>query len=95
MRRNFWKGTAISVAAYAGALALGFGIDFRLTLFLVLALQLTWTLFSVARVIQLRFGGAHKPDAEPFKRESYGFALGGSISSITLLAVMVVLTQVV
>jgi hypothetical protein len=95
MRRNFWTGTAVSVAAYCGALAVGFGIDFRLTLFCLLALQVTWTLFCIARVIQLRFGGAHKGDAEPVERGAYGFALGGSISSIALFTVMVVLTQVV
>ena len=95
MRRNFWKATAISFAAYCGAVAVGFGVDFRLALFCLLALQVTWTPFCVVRVIQLRFGGANKPVAEPVEREAYGFALGGSISSIALFAVMVVLTQVV
>ena len=95
MRRNFWKGTAVSLAAYCGALAMGFGIDFRLALFCLFALQVTWTLFCVARVIQLRFAGAHKGDAEPVERAAYGFVLGGSISSIALFALVLVLTQVV
>jgi hypothetical protein len=80
---------------YTGALLLGFWGDFRLTLFAVLALQVTWTLFCLIRIVQLRIGGGHKPDALPSDRESYGFALGGSISSLTLLAAIVVLTQVV
>jgi hypothetical protein len=72
---------------------LGFWIDFRLTFFSLLALQFTWTLFWVIRVIQLHHSGAQRLNAEPFDREDYGFALGGSISSVMLLAVIVVLTQ--
>ncbi|HSB15629.1 MAG TPA: hypothetical protein VLE22_14315 [Bryobacteraceae bacterium] len=95
MRRNFWKATLISLGAYTIALLMGFWGDFRFTLFAVPALQVTWTLFCVIRIIQLRIGGGHKPDAPPYDRASYGFALGGSISSFALLAVIVVLTQVV
>jgi hypothetical protein len=95
VRREFRKATVISVGAYAGALLVGFWIDFRLTLFSVLALQVTWTLFCVLRAIQLRLGGAHKPDAEAYAREDYGFTLGGTVSSLTLLGVIVVLTQIV
>jgi hypothetical protein len=95
MRRSFWKATAISVGAYAGALALGFLADFRLTLFLLMALQVTWTLFCIVRLLQLRRAGAHASRAERFDREAYSFAAGGSISSITLLCVVVVLTQIV
>lgn len=85
----------ISLGAYTVALLMGFWGDFRVTLFAVLALQVTWTLFCVVRIIQLRIGGGHKPDAPLDDRDSYGFALGGSISSFALLGVMVVLTQVV
>lgn len=95
MRRNFWKATLISVAAYTAALLMGFWGDFRFTLFAVAALQVTWTLFCVIGVIQLRLGGGHKRDAQPYDRESYGLALGGSISSCALLVAMVVLTQLV
>lgn len=95
MRRNFWKATAVSAAAYAGALLLGFLIDFRLTLFLLLALQFTWTLFCAIRTVQLRLRGGHCPDAEVWQREGYGFALGGCVSSLVLLAAAVIMTQVV
>jgi hypothetical protein len=95
MRKSFWKAALISLGAYAAALLPGWGGNFRLVLFAVLALQVTWTLFCVVRMIQLRSGGGYKPDAPPSDRESYGFALGGSISSLALLAVIVVLTQVV
>lgn len=95
MRRKFWKATGVSFAAYAVALLAGFGIDFRLALFSLLALQVTWTSFCIGRLVQLRFAGAHRRDAEPFAREDYGFALGGSTSSLVLLCVMIVLTQIV
>ena len=78
MRRNFWKATLISIAAYTTAVLIGFLVDFRLTMFAVPALLVTWTLFCTIRAIQLRFGGAHQPDALSYNRESYGFALGGS-----------------
>lgn len=76
-----------------GALLAGFGIDFRLTLFAVLGLQGTWTAYCVIRLFQLRLAGGHKPEAPLDERESYGFALGGAISSAVLLAAMVVLSQ--
>jgi hypothetical protein len=95
MLRNFWKATLISLGAYTVALLMGFWVDFRFTLFAVLALQVTWTLFCVIRTIQLRIGSGHKPDAPPYDRDSYGFALGGLISSFALLGVIVILTQVV
>jgi hypothetical protein len=95
MRRNFCKATLISLAAYTAAVLIGLWVDFRLTLFVVLALQVTWTLFCLIRLFQLRRAGAHKPDAPPYDRESYGFALGGSISSFVLLAVAVVFSQAV
>ena len=95
MQRSFWTAAAISLAAYAGALLLGFWADFRLALFIVLALQVTWTLFCAIRLTQFRWNGAYKRDAEPYEREAYAFALGGFLSSMSLLAVIVVLTQVV
>jgi hypothetical protein len=95
MRRNFWKATLVSLGAYAGALLTGFMGDFRFTLFAVLALQVTWTLFCSIRLAQLRLSGAHKPHAAPDERDGYGFAAGGLVSSISLLAVIVVLTQAV
>ncbi len=95
MRRNFWKATLISLAAYIAAILIGFGAGFQYTLFLVVLLQVSWTLFCVIQLIQLRRNGGHKGNAEEYDRESYGFALGGSISSVALLLVMVVLTQAV
>jgi hypothetical protein len=95
MRRNFWKATLISLAAYVAAILIGFAAGFQYTVFVVVALQASWTLFCVIRAIQLRGGGGHKASAPEYDREDYGFALGGSISSITLLVGMVVLTQAV
>jgi ribose/xylose/arabinose/galactoside ABC-type transport system permease subunit len=95
MLRNFWKATLISVAVYTAALLAGLWGDLRITLFVVPALQVTWTLFCVIRIVQLWLSGGYRRDAPPYDRESYGFALGGSVSSVALLAVVVVLTQVV
>ena len=93
MRRNVWKATLISTAAYSAAVLLGFLVDFRLTGFIVPALFVSWTMFCTIRAVQLRLRGAQKPDALPFERESYGFALGGSVSSFVLLLAIVVLSQ--
>ena len=95
MQRSFWKAALISLVAYAGSLLLGFGVDFRFTLFAVLALQATWTLPCVLRFAQLRIAGAHRQNATPDDREGYGFAAGGCASSLALFAVIVVLTQIV
>jgi ribose/xylose/arabinose/galactoside ABC-type transport system permease subunit len=95
MLRNFWKATLMSLAVYATAILIGFWGGFQITLFAVPVFQITWTLFCVMRIIQLRRGGGHKADAPQYDRESYGFALGGLVSSTALLVVLVVLTQVV
>lgn len=93
MRRSVWKATLISTAAYSVAVLLGFLVDFRLTAFIVPALLASWTMFCAVRTIQLRLRGAQKPDAPSFDRESYGFAIGGSVSSLLLLLAIVVLSQ--
>jgi hypothetical protein len=95
MRRSFCKGAAVSIVVYASAVALGFLIDFRLTLFAIPAIQMTWTLFCAIRGIQLRLAGAHKPEAQPYDREDYGFAAGGLVSAVALFVAIVVATQVV
>ena len=95
MRLHFLKATLSSLAAYTAAILIGFLAGFQFTLFAALLLQVTWTLFCVIRVFQLRHSGGHNPCATQYDRESYGFALGGSISSVALLAVFVVLTQAV
>jgi hypothetical protein len=92
IRRKFWKATAISFAAYAFALPIRFGVDLRLALFVVLALQATWTLLCVARLAQLRLGRSYRSEPEPYEREDYGFALGGAVSSVALFIIVVVLT---
>lgn len=93
MQWNFWKATLISAAAYSAAVVIGFVFDFRLTVFAVPALFGTWTLFCTVRAIQLRLGGAHKPDALACDRDSYGFALGGAVSSLVLVSAIVALSQ--
>jgi len=93
MRRGFWKATLISIVAYMSAVLLGFVIDFRLTGFLVPTLFVTWTLFCTFRTIQLRLQGAQKQSAPAYERESYGFALGGSVSSFVSLVAIIVLSQ--
>ena len=95
IRRNFWKATFISLAAYAAATLIGFWGGFQYTLFIVPAFQVSWTLFCIMRIVQLRRSGAQKADAPEDDRESYGFAVGGLISSTVLLLALVVLTQVV
>jgi uncharacterized membrane protein YdfJ with MMPL/SSD domain len=95
MRRSFWKATLISLAAYITVILIGFGAGFQYTLFLIAALQVSWTPFCAIRAIQLRRRGGHRADAPEYDQESYRFALGGALSSIALLLVTVVLTQAV
>ncbi|HWR53674.1 MAG TPA: hypothetical protein VN428_21370 [Bryobacteraceae bacterium] len=85
----------ISLAAYAAAVLIGLWAGFQYTLFAVPVFQITWTLFCVIRMIQLLHGGSHKADAPQYDRDSYGFALGGLISSAALFLVLVGITQVV
>jgi hypothetical protein len=79
------RGALVSAGAYAAAAALGFAVDVRVALFVVMALQVTWTPFCLIRCVQLR-----RSD-----REGCAFAAGGLVSSIGLLFVSVVLSQVV
>jgi hypothetical protein len=90
MQRSARQAVLMSAGAYAGALLLGFAVDFRVTLFLLLAIQPTWTLFCAIRWIQLR-----RADVEWTDREGLAFARAGLLSSLALFAAMVVLTQVV
>jgi hypothetical protein len=90
MSRSFWNAAGISVAAGMATILVGFAIDFRATAFAAAAL-LVWTGFCLARLIQLRVSGAYRSE----ERDSYGFALGGSISSGLVLLAILVLTQVV
>lgn len=93
MQRKFWQATLISLGAYTAAVLIGFASDFRLTMFAVPALLVTWTLFCTVRTIQLRFEGAHRGNAPACERESYGFAVGGTLSSFVWVSVIIVLSQ--
>jgi hypothetical protein len=95
MLRNFWKATLISLAVYVAAVLVGILGGFQYTLFIVPVFYFAWVLFWGIRIIQLGRGGGHKPDAPKYDRESYGFALGSTVSSTALLLVFIVLTQVV
>ena len=94
MPSSFWKAAGISVAAFAAALLSGFVVDFRLALFLIVAIQLTWTLFCLCRVVGLYIERSRR-DRPPYDREGYWFALGGATTSIGLLLAAVVLSQAV
>ena len=83
--RSYSRGAAVALLLYATSVALGFLIDFRLALFLLLAIQITWTPFCVWRYLSLR----RNPD------DGDRFAAGGLTGSVVLLLVIVVLTQVV
>ena len=95
MTRAFWKGAAVSFAAYSAALASGVWGNFRYTLFAVLAFQVTWTLFCAIRLVEFRFSAGGRANALPDERDGYSFALGGILSSLLLFAMIAVLTQVV
>ena len=95
MRRGFLEATAVSAGAYCVSILLGFWIDFRLAFAALALLQITWTLFCVVNTARLRIRGANAKEAEPEDRRDYGFALGGTISSVVLMMAVVVLTQIV
>lgn len=92
---NFWKASLISLLGYTVAVLMGIWMGFWITLFVVPVLQIGWGLFCIIRIIQLRRSGGNQPDAPRYDRDSYGFSLGGLISSLALLGVLVVLSQAV
>ena len=91
----FWKGSLVSLVAYAAAVGMGLWMGFWFTLWVVPVFQTVWTAFCIIRIIQLRHGGGHRADASQWDRESYGFSLGGLTSSCAFLLLLVVATQVV
>ncbi len=95
MRRSFWIATFVFLAAYAAAVLIGFWGGFQATLLAIPAFQIAWVLLGVIRIVQLRREGGHKQDAPLYERQSYGFWLGGLVSSTASLAVLVVLSQAV
>ncbi len=95
MRRSFWIATLVFLAAYAAAVLIGFWGGFQPTLLAVPAFQIACALVAVIRIVQLRREGGHKQDAPLYERQSYGFWLGGLVSSSASLAILVVVTQAV
>ena len=92
---HFWKASLVSLAAYAAAILMGLWIGLWLTLAMVPVFQTVWTAFCLIRIVQLRRCAAHQADAPQWDRDSYGFSLGGLISSSALLLLLVVASQVV
>ena len=88
---GYGRGALVSLLLYATSVALGFLIDFRVTLFLLLALQVTWTPYCLGQFVRLR----RIIHEDQFAAESYRFAAGGFLASALLLAVVVLLTQTV
>ncbi len=95
MRRSFWTATLVFIAAYAAAVLIGVWGGLPFALFAVPAVQITCALVAVIRIVQLRRDGGHTHDAPLYEWQSYGFWLGGLISSSASLAVLFVLTQAV
>jgi hypothetical protein len=95
MRNNFFKATLISFGACAIAGMVAVLGGFPYALFLLPTFQLLWAAFCFIRIIQLRRIAANPAAATQYDRDSYGFALGGAISSAVLLLALVVLTQAV
>jgi tetrahydromethanopterin S-methyltransferase subunit B len=92
---GFWRASLFSLAAYSAAVLIGIWIGLWFTLAAIPVLQVVWSLFCGIRILQLRREGGHKPGAPETERESYGFALGGLISSFALLVMLVAASQAV
>jgi hypothetical protein len=86
---NFRNACLLSLAGYSTILLMGFWF----ALFTLPFLQAIWTAFCAVRLVQLVHRGGHKSNAPAWDRESYGFALGGLVSSVTLF-VLVALTPI-
>lgn len=74
----------ISIAGYAAIVLMGFW-------FAVIAapvFQVVWGGFCAIRLVQIVRGGGHKRSAPEWDRESYGFALGGLISSCVVFILL-------
>ena len=89
---GFRKASLAVLAGYAAALLVGWGIDFRFALWAVPLLQIGWGAFGIIRLAQL-LRRARRPAQAEGGRESFGFALGGLLSSCLLSLVLLVLTQ--
>jgi hypothetical protein len=64
------------------------------TLLIVPPLQIAWTIFCLIRIVQLRRSLRDRQNTPQSDRDSFGFSLGGLVSSCALFLFLVVLTQV-
>lgn len=90
IRVGLWKGSLVSLGVYAAAVLLGIAIGLWFIVAAVPVFQVAWSLFCGVRILQLR-----RASQTGYERESYGFALGGLISSFVLLASLVVASQAI
>jgi len=93
MRTAILKAALISLGVYAVIVLLGVWIGLWLILALIPVFQVGWGLFCCVRLIQLTREHAYRLGALTSDRASFGFALGGLVSSSLLLTVMVILSQ--
>lgn len=94
MSRHFWSAALLTFLAYALAVALGLWAGLWFTLLIVPPLQIAWTFFCLIRIVQLRRSFRDNHNAPQSDRDSFGFSLGGLLSSCALFLFLVVLTQV-
>jgi hypothetical protein len=95
MRSAFWKASLLSLTGYAAAILIGLWIGLWFTLGAVAVLQTVWALFCGVRLLQSVHSGGHRSGAPVWERETFGFALGGLISSCALLLLLVAASQLV
>ncbi len=91
----FWKAALISLAGYATGILTGAWIGFWFAAGAILVFQTGWGLFCGIRLVQLTHSCGYRADAPEWDRQSFGFALGGILSSCFLLLLLVVYSQVV
>jgi len=89
------KATFVSLAAYALAVLIGLSIGLWFTLGAVPVFQVAWCLFCTIRLVQLWRSRAYEKAALAYDRESFGFALGGLLSSCLLFTLLAAWTQFV
>jgi hypothetical protein len=71
---QFWKASFMVLAGYVVPFLLG-------VWFAIPVLQIVWVAFCIVRLAQLCRRSAYKKDAPSWDRESFGFALGGTLCS--------------
>jgi hypothetical protein len=95
MMTSFWKAALASLFGYVLIVITGIWIGLWFILAAVPVLQISWSLFCVIRLVQLWRCGAPRKTAVESDRESFGFALGGLLSSCVLCFLLIVWSQVV